>query len=318
MSPSADAPFPAGRWIFVATLLALLAARLAVGMVTLPTEAIQAVSLVVSVLFVAAPILAMFAAAADLGRIEGRGRFVVPVALIVGGVLAQWLGMAAAAGLARTNPPLGAFLGAAGQTGLLVWCYGLGALLAQALRDRNMVLPIAVFLALFDLWLVFSPMGVVNKVMAAGGDRLKGLAYQVPAPVDQAARKVSGGLAQVLVYVGPADFLFLAMFFTVLFRFRMRTRETLRLMIPVLIAYLLVALVFGGVTIGPISLGALPALVPIGAVVLWVNRGEFQLAKDEKQATWFILIAGGLFVLWSIFIYKAPVEVVLPRILTPV
>jgi hypothetical protein len=85
--------------------------------------------------------------------------------------------------------------------------------------------------------------------------------------------------------VGPADLLFIAMFFASLHKFGMRVGQTVWAMIPTLIAYLLVVVVFGSVSVGRVSLSALPALVPIGAVVLVVNGRLFKLSKDEILST---------------------------------
>jgi hypothetical protein len=276
-------------------MLALVALRIVIGFVAIPVPVLTVVVLAVSVLFVAAPIYGLFRAASAPWNWKRAAIFLV-------GGLVVWAGLAAVA--ARVASPLWSGLSlAVAQQALVVWCLGIGALLALLLRDRNMLLPVAIFLALFDLWLVLSPMGLVNQSVVQGsGEALANVAYQVPAP----QRVSGGGKAAPLAYVGPADYLFLSMFFVCLFRFGMRIRETFRWSVPVLALYLLVVLLFGWVRIGPIALGALPALVPIGLVVLIVNRGEFRLGRDERLATWVLTLGGGAFVIWSIFGVPAP------------
>lgn len=291
---------------FALVLAAIVLARLLIGTVAIPLRFIPAANVIVSAFFVAVPILGMFAAAADLGRREGRDRVGLPLAMVAGGVIVQALftwGVSRPGGL---GDPFANGIGTAiAQTGLLVWCFGLGACLAQLLRDRNMVLPIALFLALFDIWLVFSPMGVVNQTVVQGNaEVLSKVAYSVAAP----SEKSQAGFARPLAYVGPADFLFLAMFFVSLYRFRMRTRETLIAVVPVLIVYLLIVLLAGDRTVFGLRLGALPALVPIGATVLFVNRREFRLTGEERLVTALIGVLGLAFVYWSVFVYEPPPE----------
>jgi len=269
-------------------LLALALVRIAIGFIPVPTSAIAASSVAVSVFFVAVPIFALFAAS------SATWRWQTALALVVGGALVQVGGALAARQLG--DPLAQGVLISLSQTGLVFWCFGIGALLALILKDQNLLLPIAIFLALFDMWLVFAPEGFVQQSMKAAPQVLGNIAYQVPSPQTQP----TGGLARPLLYVGPADYLFLSMFFVALHRFRMRTQATFRWMVPVLAIYLLIVLTLGDVQLGPIRLGALPALVPIGIVVLLVNRKEFRLTRDEKISTLLILVLGSAVVTWRI------------------
>lgn len=161
----------------------------------------------------------------------------------------------------------------------MLWTAGLGALLALLLKDRNMLLPVAAFLAGFDMFLVFAPTGPVQTLMAQAPETFRAVTYRVP----------TVGSPEPIAFVGPADFIFLGLFFVALHRFGMRTRETLIWVVPALLAYLFVVILFGDATLGPVSLGALPALLPIGLVVLLVNRKEFRLTRSEKAATWAVV-----------------------------
>jgi hypothetical protein len=53
---------------------------------------------------------------------------------------------------------------------------------------------------------------------------------------------------------------------------------------------MLVVYYLGGVHIGTVSLNALPALVPMGAVILIVNWRCFTLKRDEKVMTGVLLV----------------------------
>jgi hypothetical protein len=275
---------------FAASLIVLVALRILIGFLPVPSGYVWITSLIVSVLFVAIPILGYFAGASFKWTWKST-----VMCIVVGATLQVSLLML---GANIEAPLLKGLVLAISQSGLLLWCFGLGAALANLLKDRNLLLPVSIFLALFDVWLVFAPGGVAKQATSGVPNvqsrLLKDLALQVPQPVSHSA----GGFAQALAYIGPADLLFIAMFFVALFKFGMRTRETLLWLIPTLGAYLLIVLLVPYVTIGPFALGALPALLPIGAVVLIVNRREFSLSRDEKASTLVILLGGLAILVW--------------------
>jgi hypothetical protein len=161
------------------------------------------------------------------------------------------------------------------QTGLMIWCIGLGALISSLLRDKNILIPVAIFLVGFDIFLVLTPLGFTQRIIKQNPNLLASVGMQIPK-----SSQVSHDVAKVTVatagIVGPADLVFLGAFFLAMFKFGMRPKETLRVMIPTLIGYMIVVLITGW---------ALPALVPIGLVTLLVNRNEFSLNKDEKAST---------------------------------
>lgn len=275
VQPSSEVSRPKGvlLLLIVAGILALLRIGTAYASVT-PSFA-MVLSVVTTILFVAVPILAIFRAASDAWTARlGFGLLAVGVAAHIGGVvLARYL--------LHDQGFLAVLLIALAQSGLLLWCVALGALLALLIKDKNLLLPVAIFLAGLDVFLVVAPIGLTKQIVEKNPELFRSVAYAVP--------KVSTGPAPGVIvpmaFIGPADFFFLAMFFVALFRFHMRTGETFRWIVPVLLAYLMVVMGFGSVQLGPISLAMLPALVPIGLTVMLVNRKEFHLAKDEKVAT---------------------------------
>jgi hypothetical protein len=273
--------------------------RLVIGFARLPDSVLPITSIVVSVLFIAIPILGFYRGASFPWGWKAA------VAAIVGGAAVQFLFALAARSVAM--PFLSACLMAFSQTGLLLWCFGIGALLASVLKDKNLILPVSIFLALFDIWLVFAPEGVASQAVSGSRPELtrimENMSYRVPLP---------GGFAKPMAYVGPADFLFIAMFFVALFRFKMRTRETFIALVPTLAVYLLIVLTFADVVIGPFRLGGLPALLPIGAVILAVNWKEFKLTRDEMIATIAVFVIGSAVVTWRLVVShnrtESPVE----------
>jgi hypothetical protein len=263
--------------IFWACTAALTLIRLVLAAVELPPF----VSTINAVIFIAVPFLALFAAA------NGEPKVKQAWLLLGAGVLAH-----VALGLTSR------FLGGVGwlavvadalaQAGLLTWCTGLGALVGYVIKDKNLIIPVAIFLVGFDCWLVFNPASLTSKVLKVQPQIFQSVAMQVPdvqaddpEDVDENQPRTS-----VLVYVGPADLIFGMTFFFVLFRFNLRAKKTALWMTPVLIGYLLLVL---------IARMPLPALVPIGLTVLLVNRRQFELNKEEKQAVWGVtVLAAGL------------------------
>lgn len=279
--------------LFGAALATLAALRIAIGYLSVPVAMVGSASVFFTVVFMALPIFALFAGAGHRWDLrQAIAVVVLGVAIQVGGTTLSRMAV---------NPAAGGVLFALAQTGLIVWCMGVGAALAGLMKDRNMLLPIAVFLALFDVWLVFAPEGLVNTALTTGHApiALESVALSIPKVATSGAAPTNG-YAQNLAYVGPADLLFLGMFFASLYRFGMRPRQTFLAIVPVLIVYLAVVLRFGEVEIGPIRLGALPALLPIGLTVLWINRREFRLIRDEKIITIALIVIGIPFVAWRV------------------
>src|SRR4051794_6308792 len=121
--------------MFFAALVAVALLRMAVGLVALPYRFVPIGSLVISVLFVALPILAFYKGAS----FPWNGKHAI--LLVIVGILVQIIG---GVGVPMSHSSMQAgVLNAFGQTGLLLWAFGLGALLTSVLRDRNILLPVA-------------------------------------------------------------------------------------------------------------------------------------------------------------------------------
>ncbi|MEM4407622.1 MAG: hypothetical protein QXI19_02660 [Candidatus Caldarchaeum sp.] len=170
----------------------------------------------------------------------------------------------------------------ASQVFTVLWAWALGCLVGRLLRDKNIVLPAAAVLATADVILVWAPVGPIRQFLSyeAGQRAFEAVAYQVP----RFGQALELPLSPV-AYVGPADFVFIAMFFGVIHRFGMQGKKTLLWLVPTLAAYLVVVIGFGDRTVLGISLATMPALLPIGVVVVLVNRREFDLSAGEKWLT---------------------------------
>ncbi len=255
-------------YALVVALLFLL--RIALAFVVLPVIVAYAFSVVMTVVFVGLPIYALFRASSSIWSFKRALGFVgTGVALHV---LAVVIGSYA--------PPGGGtvVLAAVQQTGILLWTLGIGTVLGLWIKDKNMMIPVAIFLIGFDMFLVFNPEAPTAKFMREHPELASEIVATVP-QVNDARTPV--GTVQNLAYIGPADFLFSAAFFLLIHKFGMRARRTILFLVPVLAVYLLVAVFFGKFAIGPLSLAMLPAMVPIGLTVLIVNRREFRLASQE-------------------------------------
>lgn len=272
-------------FFFVLVLLALL--RVFLGFVSVPFEFQKASVILSTVVFVSAPIFALYFAAKYDWNVRRAVIFLVAglfihlgIGTIVGTKLLHGEGFAAAVCIAIAT-----------HVGLVMWCVGLGVLLANLLKDKNLLLPVSLFLAAFDIFLVLTPSGVTKQIVQQMPEALKTVGYSIPKiAATTPGQAPTGGPVHVFAYIGPADFLFMGMFFVALFRFGMRTKQTALWLIPAILVYLLLVAIFP----------AVPLLVPIGLTVLIVNMPEFKLNKEEKLSTVgalvlaMAIIAGGI------------------------
>lgn len=264
---------------FFAALGVLVLLNVGLGYLPLPGDAVVFVEVLVGIVFIALPILGLFRAADHPWTPRLAGTFIVlGLALHLGlGALAR--GGALGVGLAP------AIALALSQAGLVLWSAGLGALLATILKDKNLLLPVSLFLAAFDLFLVLTPMGFTQKLMQAQPELLPSIGFAIPKIQENPAY----GPVAATAYVGPADLLFMGMFFVALFRFQMRAAETFRWLIPTLLVYMGIVL----------FAGPLPALVPIGLCILIVNWKEFKLNREEWVSTGIVAAIGAAIVIWG-------------------
>jgi len=152
-------------------------------------------------------------------------------------------------------------------------CSCLGILLAQIIREPNMLLPVALVAMPIDYLGAMTQIGFTQNAVAQNPKLVQSLSVPVPS--------LGGGL-HPLGYIGPGDALFLAFFFAVVQRLQMNGRGTFWLMYGLLTATMLIVLVTG-VNIA--------ALIPMGLTVLIANRAYFRLKREELFAT---LYAGTL------------------------
>jgi len=169
-----------------------------------------------------------------------------------------------------------------GMIGLwLMWfAASLGVLIARLVKEMKILLPMAVVLALVDLYVVFGG-GLVTQAqsgkvpMAQAAIRALTVALPTASPTT--------GAAPMQLQIGFADFLFIATFFTCFARFGVRSRYTFYVLCVLLTGYMLFVAQTG------ISM---PALVPVAVVVIGMNVRHFRYSRDE----WFAMLYAGLIV----------------------
>lgn len=263
-----------GLVVFFVALLGLAAAQFGLGLLNVPPGMLMPATLLVTAVFIAVPVFAIYKAASHPWTSKLAIVFVVAGVVLHLALYIAWKqGLVGSGTLALAVTSLS-------QVGFFLWCMGLGVLVATLLKDKNLIIPVSLFLAAYDVFLVLTPMGFTKKIMQAAPEVLPAIGYKIPS---------IGNLAPYAI-IGPADFLFMGMFFVSIYRFKMRSRETLLWLVPAILVYLLLSM----------FVKALPLLVPIGLTVLIVNWKEFNMNKEERNSTigLFVVLAfvlGGLF-----------------------
>ncbi|MFY9233569.1 MAG: hypothetical protein WAO58_03825 [Fimbriimonadaceae bacterium] len=274
-----EASGPGSLRAFWIIALGLASLRLGLGFLAVPLGLIASLSVLVTVLFVALPFIALFSGASIVGKPRSAlGLLVFGAALHGGSILLLERGMVL--GFAAAS------VAAVAQIGLLAWCLGLGLLIARVVKDKHLIVPVCIFLAIFDAFLVLTPIGLTKQVMQRNPRVLPAVSLSVPKVVSAPTSGPIGSAA----HIGPADLLFSAFFFGLLYRFSMEVRTTALWLAPTLLVYL----------VGALLIGPLPALVPIGLCVLIVNWRHFRLTKEEWGSTAVITLLAGAGLIWGL------------------
>ncbi len=194
-------------------------------------------------------------------------------------MLPSWLGLP----LQKAPPILAVSYRAMHGYFLMLAAIGLGSLLSRLIREKNLLVPVVPFAALVDAITVLTPVGFVKQVME-----------RAPRVMEQASVAVMSA-PQVervvpIVLIGVGDFVFLALYAACLYRFGLRVVATAVGLFFALWVYLVVVML--GIAI------ALPALVPMAAVVLLVNAREFHLSRQEKWASLLVIVPTLALLVW--------------------
>lgn len=155
----------------------------------------------------------------------------------------------------------------------LIWfATGVGVLIARLVREMKILLPMAVVLALVDLYVVFGG-GLVTQAQSGNAPVAAAAVKALTVALPTASPKT--GAAPMQLAVGFADFLFIATFFACFARFGVSSRRTFYALCLVLTGYMMI------VATQDVSL---PALVPIAVVIVGMNLRHFQYTREERFA----------------------------------
>lgn len=169
-----------------------------------------------------------------------------------------------------TNPLLVDCILATRSLSMMLLAGSIGYLVSFIISEPNLLLPAAIFAALVDYWSV--TWGPLSHLLTNAMPTVAAASVQVP----------SIGHPQPITMIGIGDFVFLALFFSVLYRFQMNIKGSFWLGYALLTASMLLVLYYKT---------ALPALVPMGVAVIAMNLRYFRLKRDELVS---IIYAGAI------------------------
>jgi hypothetical protein len=196
------------------------------------------------------------------------------------GGLALWLGLllyggTLTAGGARPGRATALALAQGVDLGRTLAAVGIGTLVAALVRDRNLMLPAAVFAAFADYFMVHY--GTVHQALSSekGQKLLEAMSSKTP-------EIRVGGLPIPVLSVGMADIVFIAFFLACAIRLELNARGTLLAFAVILPLALLLVLITGW---------PVPALMPMALAFVLVNWRYFRLSQEERKA---VAIAAGV------------------------
>lgn len=166
-------------------------------------------------------------------------------------------------------------LGALSGVLFLVACVFFGRLLALIVRERSMLLPVAIIAGLADIFTVF--FGPTGEALDKAPELVQKLSVAIPEVGSATGAAGAAGVA-ALATAGLGDFIFLAFFFVSVHRFGLRRGPTFWIIFALTLLGMSAVLLVPGVP-------AMPLLPFIVLGFLLANIGAFQLTRTEKLHT---------------------------------
>ncbi|MEI6500739.1 MAG: hypothetical protein WCP21_06900 [Armatimonadota bacterium] len=182
-------------------------------------------------------------------------------------------------GLAAKHGDFRPLLGALSGMAFLFGCLFLGRLLALIIRERNLMLPVAIMAGLADIYTVF--FGFTGKTLQNAPKLVEKLSVGIPAVGSATGAAGGAGLAHIAT-AGLGDFIFLSFFFVAVWRFGLRAKTTFWT--------ILVALLLGMLGVLLLPIPALPLLPFIVTGFLLANATAFKLSREEKLNTAIVVV----------------------------
>jgi len=196
--------------------------------------------------------------------------------------LSELLGMTAAlalwyvvAGAGEPGTPIRLIAVPAADVIFLLACVLGGRLLSRILRERSIMLPIALVLALTDVFTVF--VGPTAVFLSEAPEIVEHLSMKLPAVGSAAGPEGAAGLTHFAT-LGPGDVFFAAVLLACVVRFDLNLRASFWWMFGVVGAGLALFVAVPG-------LPPLPVLPLMAVAFLIANRGRFQLTAQERRNT---------------------------------
>lgn len=151
---------------------------------------------------------------------------------------------------------------------LMLLAASFGYAVSFIIREPNIIIPVALFAAIVDLWGVTS--GPVSVVLEKKPEIVDNVAVHMPSPVMNAPATL----------IGIGDFIFFALFFGIIYRFSLNDKGTFNAAYILLLIAMTAVLIFGI---------PVPALVPMAIAVIAANYSLIKLSKQEKYSILILL-----------------------------
>lgn len=168
---------------------------------------------------------------------------------------------------------------------MIIAASAFGYLLSFMLRHPNILLPVSAFSAYVDIWTVL--VGPTSHAVENHPHVVSSVSVAMPSP-----GSASAGGAEPMSFIGPADFIFFALFLGAIYRLKMEPGRTFWVAVPLL------TLTMAVVLLGVFQMG-FPALITIGFAVMMANYKHFKLKREEWIAMGIVaaLLAASIVVL---------------------
>jgi len=163
-----------------------------------------------------------------------------------------------------------------------ITCFG--SLLSLIIKERSLLLPVALIAMPIDYLGAMTPTGFTHDMVEHASKIVSSVSVSVPAV------SAHGVSISPIAFIGPGDVLFMAMFFAAVQRFELAERATFWWMYGLLTLSMIIAIRFFPVA----------ALVPMGLAVIVANAAKIKLKREEVFA---VLYAGALIIVLVCLFY---------------
>ncbi len=167
----------------------------------------------------------------------------------------------------------------------------LGTLLSLIVKERNLLLPVALIAMPIDFLGAMTSSGFTHDMVKHSPKFVSSVSVSVPGITTHTSHGIGIG---PIAFIGPGDVLFMALFFSAVQRFEMAEKSTFWWMYALLTFSMILVLRVPNFAVG--------ALVPMGLAVIIANASQIKLQREELFAVAYagvlVLILVGFF-FWS-------------------